>query len=95
MPAALAVEPSRLVSAGDRLHPLGGSLALAGRDISRALDEVDAHLPGGSAGGAALDLASVSGDAVRWVVGAIDALAVGLAAAAARYVDVDVLSGRP
>lgn len=95
MPAGLAVEPSRLTSAGSRVQAQGQALALAGRDAVRGLDEVDGTLPGWAAAGAALELAAAAGEAVRCLVAALDALAAGLEAAAARYVDVDVLTGQP
>lgn len=95
MPAGLAVEPSRLISAGSHVHSQGQALALAGRDAVRGLDEVDATIPAWTAAGAALELAAAAGEAVRCLVVGLDALAAGLDAAAARYVDVDVLSGRP
>lgn len=95
MPAGLVVEPSRLTSAGTRIHLLGQALAMAGRDVARGLDEVDATLPGTSAGPAAVELAAISAGVLRSMLIAIDALAVGLDAAAARYIDVDVLRGRP
>jgi hypothetical protein len=95
MPAALQVDPSRLVGAGARLRPLSTSVALAGGDIRRALDEVDAALAGDSAGQAAEDLSLISARVLRTLVTAVDALAAGLDAAAARYLDADVLRGAP
>lgn len=95
MPAGLAVEPGRVTAAGARVQAVAPALALAGRDVTRTLDGVGGELAGSSAGAAAMELAAASGEATRCLVTGVDTLARALAAAAARYLDVDLLSGRP
>ena len=95
MPAGLAVEPSRLTLAGAQVRVLGNALALAGRDVARSLDDAQAELAGQSAGDATGELAAAGAGAVHGLVVAVDRLADGLAAAAARYLAADVLSGTP
>lgn len=87
----LNVQPSRLRLAGGRLRASGRELSAAGRAISHAFEGGEVLRCAPLAGAAAHEFAAAVRGSVGLLVGAVDALALALDAAATRYDDTDAV----